>query len=228
MAHRKLPATKAFFPVIHVSSDEQMARRSVDIARKSGADGVFLISHSIGSRLLLSIYSRVRQDHPDWWIGINRLDVSPEVSLFTAPEDMSAVWTDGTVALRRYNEIRQIQAGRKSWDGLYFGGVAFKYRPHVEKDDFPFLSRAATEFTDVITTSGEKTGSPPAVEKIRIMREAIGEFPLAIASGITAKNVTQFIPYVDAFLVASSIIDSFYSLLDYEKTKKLAERIHAF
>jgi predicted TIM-barrel enzyme len=65
---------------------------------------------------------------------------------------------------------------------------------------------------DVITTSGMATGSAPAVEKIRSMREAIGKHPLAIASGMTPENVSQFMPYADAFLVATGISKSSYEL----------------
>jgi len=213
---------KAFLPVIHVQ-EEYLARRSVNIARENGADGVFLINHSISSDKLHGIYGLVRRDHPDWWIGMNCLDMSAEVSLATAPEDLSAVWSDGITTPSWYRELRYAQKG---WTGLYFGGVAFKYRPSVKEQCLALVALSATECTDVITTSGEETGLPPSVKKIRIMRDAIGDFPLAIASGISAENVGQFLPYVDTFLVASSIAESFY-VPDAKKTRELADLIHA-
>lgn len=47
------------------------------------------------------------------------------------------------------------------------------------------------------------------VEKVRTMRESIGDTALALASGVTAENVHDYLPYVDAFLVGTGIESSF-------------------
>lgn len=62
---------------------------------------------------------------------------------------------------------------------------------------------------DIITTSGEATGLPPSLEKIKIMKEAIGDKPLALASGITPDNIKDFVPYVTHFLVSTGISKNF-------------------
>jgi uncharacterized protein len=59
------------------------------------------------------------------------------------------------------------------------------------------------------------------------MRQALGGFPLAIASGITPENVEAYLPYVDAFLVATGISSSFTEL-DSERVRMLAEKVHEF
>jgi len=222
--YQKIFPRKAFLPVIHVR-EESVARRSANIARENGADGIFLINHDVSSSTLHKIYGRIRQDHPNWWIGLNCLDQSAEEMISAVPGDVSAVWSDSMASTFRYAEIRSM---RKDWGGLYFGGVAFKYRPAVSEQDLFLISRAvvSTKCADVITTSGEKTGTAPSVEKIKIIREAIGDFPLAIASGISSKNVRLFLPNTNAFLVASSIGESFY-VPNAEKTRELADLIHA-
>lgn len=60
---------------------------------------------------------------------------------------------------------------------------------------------------DVITTSGPGTGQPASVNKIARIRSYIGDFPLALASGVNKDNKKLFEPYVDYMLVASSITD---------------------
>ena len=77
----------------------------------------------------------------------------------------------------------------------------------------------------MVTTSGRATGASAAVEKVKIMKRVIGDRPLAIASGITAENVEQFLPWVDIFLVATGISTSFYEL-DIEKVHQLAGIVH--
>ncbi len=67
-------------------------------------------------------------------------------------------------------------------------------------------------FMDVVTTSGPGTGHAVHVDKIRAMKEALGQFPLAIASGITAENVQDYLPWSDCYLVATGISKSFVEL----------------
>ncbi len=59
------------------------------------------------------------------------------------------------------------------------------------------------------------------------MREAIGDHALAVASGITPENVGDFLPYVDAFLVASGI-EKRFGYFDAGKLGALADAIHAW
>ena len=65
---------------------------------------------------------------------------------------------------------------------------------------------------DVVTTSGPGTGWSASVEKIGAMKEALGDFPLAIASGVTPENVTDYLGIADCFLVATGISKSFEEL----------------
>ena len=75
-----------------------------------------------------------------------------------------------------------------------------------------------------MTTSGSGTGQAAELEKIRRMKAALGEAPLAIASGITPENVADFLPHTDCFLVATGISRSFTEL-DADKTHALIERV---
>lgn len=114
----------------------------------------------------------------------------------------------------KINSLRR----RSEWQGLYFGGVAFKYqRPVLELEMAAML---AASYMDVITTSGPGTGLAAEVEKIRRMRAAIEDKPLAIASGITPENVKDYLGIADCFLVATGISRDFVTL-DPEKLKHL-------
>ena len=80
---------------------------------------------------------------------------------------------------------------------------------------------------DVICTSGPATGLAADIEKIQRLYSARGEKTLALASGITPENVSEYLPCADHFLVATGISRSFY-MLDPEKVKLLADKIKAF
>ena len=107
-----------------------------------------------------------------------------------------------------------------------FGGVAFKYGPDETLTGEPLqaLAASAARFVDVVTTSGPGTGHAAELAKIVTMREAIGDHPLAVASGTTVENVGQFLPLVDAFLVATGVSRSFDEL-DAAMVAALVDRV---
>ena len=111
------------------------------------------------------------------------------------------------------------------WQGLYFGGTAFKTQRDIPINQVPVVAKRAAAFVDVVTTSGRGTGIAADAERVRIMRAAIPDAAMGLASGVTPENVRNYLPYVDAYLVASGIEKSF-GVLDPERTKALAENIH--
>ena len=58
---------------------------------------------------------------------------------------------------------------------------------------------------DVVTTSGVGTGVAARVEKLRAMREGCGSVAMALASGVTPANATEYAPLVDCLMVATGI-----------------------
>ena len=229
-----MPSLKEIFnnrhvilPVIHVETELQ-ALHSAEIAKEAGCDGVFLISMRGMNHLdLLKIHKIVRQEFATWWIGINYLDL-PAVSVFdNLSRGVSGVWVDNAEIYEWLNkqlkadEIQEAQ--RKSgWQGLYFGGVAFKYQPRVS--NIALAAKIATKYMDVITTSGSATGQAPEKEKIEIMKAAIGDFPLAVASGVSPENVRNFLQ-ADCFLVATSLLVPGKEEFDPYRVKALVEAI---
>ncbi|KKP58909.1 MAG: Adenine phosphoribosyltransferase [Candidatus Moranbacteria bacterium GW2011_GWF1_34_10] len=215
---------KVFLPVIHAVNKEQCLR-NVAIAAWSQADGIFLINHNIGANELVAIFQVVKNKFPDLWVGVNFLDLYKEDAAQKAIAiGANGLWTDDAGL---YEGMREKPVSRNEllgqWEGLYFGGVAFKYQKEVR--DIASVARLSLDAVDVVTTSGARTGTAPLVDKISIMRKAIGDFPMAIASGITIENVRSFLPFCDCFLVATGISFN-HTELDPEKTQLLSTTIH--
>lgn len=228
MKQNKAPKFKysnALLPVIHVESLEQ-TEQNLKICQNSDVDGVFLISHSLNDRELLQIAKYLKQENPNYWMGINLLGMTTTEAFWNA-DFMDAVWVDN--AFTSNCEIPEHEAGRMM-SFLYnrekppmFGGVAFKYQPKDE--NLKETCRLAQKFVDVITTSGDATGQPPTLQKIQELHSYVGDVPLAIASGIAVDNVEQFLPYVKYFLVSTGISDTFTEF-NQEKVAQLTKRIH--
>jgi predicted TIM-barrel enzyme len=80
---------------------------------------------------------------------------------------------------------------------------------------------------DVVTTSGPGTGEAAHVDKIRVMKEALDDFPLAIASGITPQNVGDYLPFSDCYMVATGISSSFVEL-DPRLVRNLVDTVRRY
>jgi len=217
---------KVVLPVIHVEGVEQALRNTL-LAREAGADGVFLIGHDLDWSDMLVVYQMAHKEHPDWFLGINLLDLKARRAMqFMGTYAVDALWADNA-RIEEWEEhqvyAKSVHHEREEWKGLYFGGVAFKHQLPV--DNVAVAAKKAVPYMDVVTTSGPATGQAASVEKLRAMKEAIGDHPLAVASGVTVENVGEILPFVDAILVATGISKSFTEL-DAGKTKALVERVH--
>lgn len=196
-------------PVIHVETERQTLLNA-EIAKKEGADGVFLISMSgMGHERLSKLHETVRHELGTWWIGVNYLDLPAEEVFKNLNPGISGVWSDESTIHEEADEqidaeIVKWKRKKSKWDGLYFGAVAFKYQPSV--NDLERSAKIATQYMDVVTTSGTGTGTAPEWDKIARMKTAIQDFPLAIASGISPENVNNYLDVADCFLVATSLL----------------------
>ncbi len=213
-------------PVIHVRSTDQTLRNA-GIARRAECSGIFLINHAVSFQVLLEIHQAVFREFPDWWIGVNCLDLPPsEVFQHLTPE-VSGLWVDNAEIDERQNtqpnaELVHAARERSRWKGLYFGGVAFKYQREVA--DVAKASHLASRYMDVVTTSGAGTGIAVSPDKVGVMKGALGNVPVAIASGITPENVHRYLAVADCFLVATGISQSFYDF-DSGRVTKLVRAV---
>ncbi|MBF0231451.1 MAG: hypothetical protein HQK65_00235 [Desulfamplus sp.] len=229
---RAFGRSRVFLPVIHPISEE-IALKSIETAIKAGADGIFLINQGMSTYEVLALIPEVHLRYKSLWIGINLLGSAPEEVIgLVADLPVSGIWSDNADIDEKSNRQEQ-PAGKRfqearekiGWHGIYFGGVAFKYQRKIPETLLPAAARNASPWMDVITSSGAGTGYAASVEKAKDLRAGAGRHPLCLASGISSDNVTGFLPYVNCFIVATSIeID--FGVLSEEKTKLLCDIIH--
>ncbi len=225
---------RVLLPVVHpVSRDHALA--AVDVAVVAGADGVFLIDQGLGERDVLALIAEVYRRYPSLWVGVNLLSRTPAEALavaLAANSRIDGIWSDNAGIDERATDhprASEFVAARKrlGWQGLYFGGVAFKYQREVPHADLGKATAIATAFMDVVCTSGVGTGHAADPAKPRAMRAGAPEAALALASGVTTENIGEYLPHVDAYLVGTGI-EHELGVLNADETKRLATTIHAF
>lgn len=213
-------------PVIHVLDNDQ-AEKNARLAMDAGCPGVFLINHDFVYTEFLPIIRHVRRQLPNLWIGINFLAITGKVAfpiladLEKGGTRIDAYWADDARIDEHHDadiqaEAEEIQTIKRKcgWNGMYFGGTAFKKQREVDPADYAKSVQIACHWMDVVTTSGIATGHSADLGKIETFRKACGATPLALASGITPENVSQYVPHVDCVLVSTGINfkDDFYNI----------------
>ena len=225
-------------PVIHVLDHEQTYRNIV-IAIDGGCPGVFLINHDFEKEKFLPIIKSIRNEFPDYWIGINFLAVTGEFAfpiiggLQSDGVYINGYWADDACIDERRTENDQIDAKRidairkkSGWQGLYIGGTAFKKQREVDPSKYACSGRLASNHMDIDVTSGIATGHVADIDKIKTFRESCGETTLAVASGITPENAEEYIDIVDLFMVATGInFDNDFYNIDPSKLKNFMNTI---
>ena len=225
-------------PVIHVTDNNQTVR-NIQLAIDGGCPGVFLINHDFPVEQFLPIIRHARQQFPQFWIGVNFLAVTGDkafpvlAQLGTENAKVDAYWADDARIDEKKPATDQPEACNITktktdcgWNGMYFGGTAFKKQREVNPADYGKSAAIATSHMDVVTTSGIATGHSADLTKIATFREACVDTPVALASGITPENVTEYLPYIDTALVATGINvkDDFYNI-DAGRLKDLMNAI---
>ena len=229
------------FPVVHIN-EVSTAVDQGEKAFEAGADGVFLIDHHNGAAStdnLFEVFNRLRTDDEKRFIGLNILGLGglsalKRVDFALGYEDIiqapNALWYDNVRIAARLGDAMEFRDNVDSVKSVrLMGGVAFKGTAQATTHPEIAYAEAADlmHFVDVVTTSGLETGRPPSPAKVARMRTAIGEQPLAVASGVDFANITSLAPYVDEVLVSTSIETSPQSgIFDENAMRALIERAH--
>jgi predicted TIM-barrel enzyme len=209
------------YPVIHFI-DRETAFDEVGKAVNAGADGVFLISHRGDDKELLSVACAIQIKFPTLPVGVNFLSTDGlESTIMARKFGLPMVWGDdlGVDSKGLTDNGLSIRAQKVSGaDGIdVFASVAFKYRPHEPNPEL--AAKNALDAGFIPTTSGSGTGSAPELSKIIAMSEATGGV-LAVASGMTPENISEFAPYLSHILVATGVAKDEHRM-DVEKLKLL-------
>jgi len=217
----------AILPVIHYANDEQ-AIRNAELAFAAGSAGVFLIHMDGDNDRLPPVARQIKARWPDRLVGINFLGADPAAAVRgNIHHGLDMTWIDLQIthsAGDKYGSQdirlqRVQQAMSEASSHLLFAGVALKHQMTEPRPDL--AAKKAIDCGFIPTTSGPATGIAADAHKVARLREIVGPAaPLAIASGITPRNVHQYARYLSHILVSTGVSSSFYEF-DPEKLCEL-------
>jgi membrane complex biogenesis BtpA family protein len=88
-----------------------------------------------------------------------------------------------------------------------FADIKKKHAAHAWTEDVTLAEMArelALHRADAVVVTGGHTGRMPAVEDLKAVSE-VTDMPVLVGSGATAENLCDFSPYVDGFIVGSTL-----------------------
>ena len=205
-------------PVIHMVNEDQVFA-NVNTCIKCGIKKVFIINHVVSVEELLDCAYKVKSAYNLLWVGVNMLGLTAEQALTRSLLNLDGIWSDSSLEPA---QTYLYQYYKRIHKGMFFGGVSFKYQPQ------PIDLKSACELskltTSVATTSGSGTGQSPTTYKIKLIREYLGEHPMAIASGISSENIHLYKDLANYLLVSTSITDKNEFIIE-EKLMELKSKI---
>lgn len=209
-------------PVIH-HINEEITVKNIELCVKHGVYGVFLISMEGVNEGLSALAKRIKNNYPDLKVGVNHLGYNAKDSIYEGLNySLDFIWSDNPIVTGQFitNEAELIAEEIKDTELKFFNSVAFKYQKVEKNLEQVVINSKSLGF--IPTTSGEATGKSADLSKIITMKNAIPDYHLAIASGLTPENVHEYTPFIEYGLVATGISEDFHTF-DSLKLKKIIE-----
>jgi hypothetical protein len=186
------------YPVLHLTTAEAIAD-SLAAAKDEGFNEVFLIDMHRKDTTDATLYveGATVARSLGMKVGVNILSGFMDFCRFNRAfwdDHVEAIWADN------YREYSSASCAYGPYAFMpRFGGVAFKYQADPGQDLTDHILEALGNDV-IVTTSGDRTGSPPSIEKVKLFRSILDSHArpfshrhrLALASGITPQNLPLF------------------------------------
>ncbi|MFZ4715841.1 MAG: hypothetical protein ACOYL6_19115 [Bacteriovoracaceae bacterium] len=219
---------KQMWVVGYMNSTLEDSIKDLEVSFENGADAIVFEGGDYNK--MDANLGEIRKRFPDKVIGVDFL--GPDSNLYTYKETfalakkhhLQIAWTDfsGVDLIKEAPEVSLHSImSEKPKDVFYVSGIHMKYSTLIDENKTIELSALqAMGWVDGIVITGLKTGVVTDPEKARRARSVIGNYPLGSASGTAVDNVQTLTPYVDFFLVNTSISDKNHRIIG-EKVKAL-------
>lgn len=223
---------KLFMPVIHIKSkDLKLIMKNVDICTRNPIKAIwFFPNSSLTKKDLIHIFKEIKRKYPTLWIGCKFLDSYNEKKFFSTSDNK---FINGVLIENPYLSIDKFKSDKlyKDWINSGFEGFYFGLLPFNSSEQSVNLSSIHNIINklDILTISNDSEEENPSLEKFKEIRNYIPEGnstynKIAVSSDISIDSINKYIPYVNYFIISSSIEDSF-GVLNEQKVRELSNFI---
>jgi len=174
----------------------------------------------------------LQEYHPKAVYGVNILGDPNEAFLLAGAYGAKFIQIDsvcGHLDPERDEEYaEELKAMRKKTDVVLLGGVRFKYQPvrsgRTLKEDLLI----GMERCDAIVCTGEGTGIPTPMGKVKEFKSVLDGFPVIVGAGVTIDTIGETFNEADGAIVGSWIKDNHdaYNPVNEQYVELMAKHFH--
>lgn len=197
---------KPIIGMIHLSGDskrEKMLRALAEIERYqiNGIDGAIIEDYHGSLNDVKDVLKETKNFSFKIILGINVLR-DPYLA-FNLADRYGAEFIQFDTIQEEYLDVCKFNSLKQEFpDVVVLGGVGFKYIPETGRTLDQELEEGKQR-CDAIVTTGEGTGIETPLEKLKVYRSKLKDFPLIIGAGVTDQNIREQLQYADGAIIGS-------------------------
>lgn len=212
------PVSKPIIGMIHLkgSSDKEIferAKKEIDIMVKNGVNGVMLENYYGNYNHLEQILAYVSEQKIGIPYGVNCLNMDALGFDLANRYKAHYLQVDSVVGHVKPRDDASLEAFfkiyREKCDACLIGGVRFKYQPVLSENTVEEDLKIGLRRCDAIAVTGDATGQETSIDKIKLFRNVIGDFPLVVAAGMTIENAAEQLSVGDMAIIGSYFKDNY-------------------
>ena len=208
--------TKPLIGMLHLKgeSDEDVVRRAkheIDLFINNGVNGLVVENYFGNYYQMRMVLEYLSNRYPDFPYGVNSLNFDSLGFDLAREFNAKFVQLDSVVGHIKPRDEASMEAfmhqQRSKSEFVVFGGVRFKYQPVLSEKTVEEDLIIAKDRCDAVVVTGNATGEETAIDKIKLFRQTLGNFPLIIGAGLTPNNAREQLRYADGAIVGSYFKD---------------------
>lgn len=209
---------KPIIAMVHLKGDTpdeifERAKEEIRIFEEDGVDGIMLENYYGNYYDLERILEYVSTSNLSIPYGVNCLNVDAMGFELANRYNASYIQVDSVVGHVKPRDEATLEEFFKLYRGnckaYLIGGVRFKYQPVLSEKTVEEDLQIGMTRCDAIAVTENATGEETSMEKIKLFRKNLGDFPLVIAAGVTLENAKKQLELGDIAIVGSYFKDTF-------------------
>lgn len=209
---------KPILGLIHLKgdSDEEIvarAKQEIALYEENGVDAVLIENYYGNYHHMELVLDYIQKEKPDLLFGLNCLNLDAMGFELANRYKAKFIQLDSVVGHMKPRDDVTLAAFLKKYrsecDAFVLGGVRFKYQPILSERSIEEDLRIGMERCDAIVVTEDATGQETSMDKIKLFREVLKDFPLFVGAGVTKENCAKQLPYVDGAIVGSYFKDTY-------------------
>jgi predicted TIM-barrel enzyme len=212
---------KPIFAMIHLAGHPvDRAMKEIQLLQEEGVEGIIVENYHGSIRDIIDVMKELRNHTLNMKIGINILpnefQESIHISDVYGADFVQLDFVSGNY--KRTTPINELELNhmRNKYPNVkIIGGVHPKY--YEPTSDLITDLNDGMVRCDAIAVTGSGTGKETPLDKIKMFRETIGDFPLIVGAGLDTSNMVEQLSIADGAIVGSC-------LKPYKRTQEIISR----